>query len=87
MLDSFLLLVINEISLVSVQRVAVRNFLHTAQSRILLLHGKRHFRQHFGLDELGCDRRVIFLCGLKKIHHALGSAVFNRFCIDLFYIY
>jgi hypothetical protein len=70
----------------SVQRVIVSNCFYKSQSRILLRHSKRLFRQNFGLDELSYDRRVTFLCGLQKLHHALVDTVVNRLCIHLFHI-
>jgi hypothetical protein len=61
MLDSILRLSVNEIqSQITLQRVVISNCLHNAQSRIILRHGEYHFRLHFGLDELGCDRCVTF---------------------------
>jgi hypothetical protein len=87
MLYCFLRLAITEKQCqISVQRIIVRNCFHNSQSRMLLRHSKRHFRQHFGLDELGCDRRVSFLCALQKLHHALVGSVVNRSFFDLFHI-
>jgi nucleotidyltransferase/DNA polymerase involved in DNA repair len=83
MLDSLLRLAINEIQLqISVQQIVVSHGLHSAQRRILLRYSERHFRQHFGLDELSCDRRVT----LKKHHHTLVGAVIHRIRIDIFHV-